>query len=79
MKKLLALNFFPAFTPPASGGELRLVNMDVDLVLIGPDEDKLPITEKNVYYYGCQDRNVVLDALASCLAVVSMRTESFSV
>jgi len=27
MKKLLALNFFPAFTPPASGGELRLVNM----------------------------------------------------
>lgn len=27
MKKILVLNFFPAFTPPASGGELRYFNI----------------------------------------------------
>ncbi len=27
MKKILVLNFFPAFTPPASGGELRYFHM----------------------------------------------------
>lgn len=55
-------------------------SMDIDLVLIGPDEDKLPINNKNVYYYGRQDRKVVLDALASCVAVVTMSSsESFGI
>jgi len=42
MKKILSLNFFPAFTPPASGGELRYFHMysrlseNFDVTLLSP-------------------------------------------
>lgn len=42
MKKLLVLNFFPAFTPPTSGGELRYFNIynhlseHFDVTLLSP-------------------------------------------
>ncbi len=42
VKKILVLNFFPAFVPPASGGELRYFNMysklsaSFDVTLLSP-------------------------------------------
>ncbi len=53
MKKVLVLNFFPAFTPPASGGELRYFNIynrlseKYDISLLSPTypNHKLEIIE----------------------------------
>src|SRR4030042_2702735 len=42
MKKLLVINFFPAFSPPSSGGELRYFNLynglsdSFDITLLSP-------------------------------------------
>lgn len=53
MKKILVLNFFPAFTPPASGGELRYFNIYkklskyYDITLLSPtyNDAKVEIIE----------------------------------
>ena len=45
MKKILVLNFFPAFIPPSSGGELRYFNMYknlseyADVTLLSPTDN----------------------------------------
>jgi len=59
---------------------LRIPESQVDLVIIGPDEDGAPISEPGVYYYGRLSRNLVLGALAGCIAIVSMsESESFGI
>lgn len=54
--------------------------LDIDLVLIGNDEDKAAICGRQVYYLGAQPRDVILGALrcASCLATMS-ESESFGI
>jgi len=52
----------------------------VDLVLIGPDEDGVPIGTPNAFCYGAQDRSVVLGALSQALCLVNMsESESFGI
>ena len=52
----------------------------VNLVLIGPDDDGIPIDSKNVTYLGQQPRNVVRGALKTCVALVNMsHSESFGI
>jgi glycosyltransferase involved in cell wall biosynthesis len=52
----------------------------VDLVVIGPDEDGAPIAAPHTYYYGAQDREVVLGALSLALCLVNMsESESFGI
>jgi glycosyltransferase involved in cell wall biosynthesis len=59
---------------------LRAGDLDVDLVLIGPDDDQQPITAEKVFYYGRLCRELVLGALAGCTALISMSTsESFGI
>jgi hypothetical protein len=43
---------------------LRAGDLDVDLVLIGPDDDKQPIDAEKVFYYGRLGRELVIGALA---------------
>jgi glycosyltransferase involved in cell wall biosynthesis len=59
---------------------LNADNHRVDLVLIGPDDDGIPVTEPNTYYYGAQSRDVVLGALSLALCLVNMsESESFGI
>ncbi len=59
---------------------LRTTSLDVDLVLIGPDEDKQPVEDRNVHFYGRLSRELMLGALAGCTALVTMSTsESFGI
>lgn len=59
---------------------LRDSGRQVDIVLIGPDEDGLPIIEGGAYYYGAQQRDVVIGALAEALCLVNMSdSESFGI
>jgi glycosyltransferase involved in cell wall biosynthesis len=59
---------------------LRDQGANVELVLIGPDEDGAPIHGDGVHYLGQQPREIVLGALAECLAVVTMSSsESFGI
>jgi glycosyltransferase involved in cell wall biosynthesis len=52
----------------------------VNLVMIGPDEDNLPIESSYVTYLGAQPRDVVLGAIASSVCVVNMsESESFGI
>jgi glycosyltransferase involved in cell wall biosynthesis len=52
----------------------------IDLVLIGPDDDGMPVTSPNTYYYGAQPRDVVLGALSLALCLVNMsESESFGI
>jgi len=52
----------------------------VDLVLIGPDDDGLPVSAPHTTYYGAQERDVVLGALSSALCLVNMsESESFGI
>jgi len=52
----------------------------VDLVMIGPDEDGVPVEHDFVTYLGSQPREMVLGALASCLCLVNMsESESFGI
>ncbi len=59
------------------------VNRDahrLDLVLIGPDDDGVEIRGANVYYYGAQERDVVLGALSLAMCLVNMsESESFGI
>lgn len=60
----------------------RLVDagMEVDLVLIGPDEDHAPVRGHGVHYLGAQPRKVILGALHEAICLVSMsESESFGI
>jgi glycosyltransferase involved in cell wall biosynthesis len=51
-----------------------------NLVMIGRDEDQIPLREEEVIYLGSQPRGVVLAALRRTLAVVTMSdSESFGI
>jgi glycosyltransferase involved in cell wall biosynthesis len=59
---------------------LRQSRPDVDLVLIGPDDDGDPIEAESVFYLGRQPREAIRGALAACLALVTMsQSESFGI
>lgn len=52
----------------------------VDLVLIGPDDDGVPVGTPHAFCYGAQDRDVVLGALSQALCLVNMsESESFGI
>lgn len=54
--------------------------IDIQVVLIGPDDDGLPVTSPNSIYLGRQPRNVVRGALLSCQALCNMSSsESFGI
>ena len=54
--------------------------VDVEVVLIGPDDDRVAIKSTNAVYLGRQPRNVVRGALLSCLALCNMSSsESFGI
>jgi FkbM family methyltransferase len=53
---------------------------DFDLVMVGPDEDGLPLNAPNVHYYGARPREFVIGALRECLCLVNMsESESFGI
>jgi glycosyltransferase involved in cell wall biosynthesis len=63
---------------------IQIVNRDyrrdVDLVLIGPDDDGIPVTDAHTFYYGPQPRQVVLGALSRSICVVNLSdSESFGI
>jgi glycosyltransferase involved in cell wall biosynthesis len=59
---------------------LRRYGSPVELVLIGPDEDRVPIDVEGVHLLGPQPREVVRGALSECIALVTMSTsESFGI
>lgn len=59
---------------------LRSAGHTADLVMIGPDEDGLPIRGEGVVYLGRQPRDVIRGALRLCLGLVTMsRSESFGI
>ena len=59
---------------------LNATGVMIDVVLIGPDEDNVPVAEPFATYLGPQPREIVLGALASCLCVASMsESESFGI
>ena len=50
------------------------------IVMIGPDDDQVPVGSDYVTYLGIQDRSVVRGALMSCVALVNMsQSESFGI
>lgn len=50
------------------------------LVIIGPDEDQMPISSLNTIYLGPQDRKTVLDAYDACDIFANMsESESFGI
>lgn len=54
--------------------------VDLQVVLIGPDDDGVSIDNANTTYLGRQPRNVVRGALLSCVALVNMSSsESFGI
>lgn len=53
---------------------------NVHLVLIGPDDDGIPVTSSYATYLGRQPRNVVRGALMSCIGLINMSSsESFGI
>jgi glycosyltransferase involved in cell wall biosynthesis len=59
---------------------LRRTRADLELVMIGPDDDGRPVSGEGVHYLGRQPRDVICGALASCLALVTMsKSESFGI
>jgi glycosyltransferase involved in cell wall biosynthesis len=51
-----------------------------NLVMIGIDEDGLPVNRDDVLYLGAQPRNVVLGALKECRCLITMsQSESFGI
>lgn len=60
--------------------KLNIEDIDLGVVLIGPDDDGIPIASPNAFYLGRQPRNVVRGALMSCVALVNMSSsESFGI
>ena len=59
---------------------LNAAGLDLQAVLIGPDDDGAPVTSSNAVYLGRQPRSVVRGALMSCVALVNMSvSESFGI
>ena len=59
---------------------LRAKGRDLDLVLIGPDDDGRPLARADAIYYGAQARDVVIGALAEAMCLVNMSdSESFGI
>ncbi|MDI6831862.1 MAG: glycosyltransferase [Actinomycetota bacterium] len=57
----------------AAMAALRLVREkapEAALVMIGPDEDNLPVSQDGVYYLGAQPRSTLLDAYDACDALL---------
>ncbi|MFT7056574.1 MAG: glycosyltransferase involved in cell wall biosynthesis [Roseivirga sp.] len=60
--------------------ELLSKDIDIHVVMIGPDDDNWPINSDCVSYLGRQSREVVRGALLSCTALVNMSSsESFGI
>jgi FkbM family methyltransferase len=58
----------------------RMAGAEFDIVMIGPDDDRLPIEQPGVHYYGARPRDFVLGALAGCACLVNMsESESFGI
>jgi len=60
--------------------QLNRGGVHLHVVLIGPDDDGVPVDSPNATYLGRQTRNVVRGALMSCMALCNMSTsESFGI
>jgi glycosyltransferase involved in cell wall biosynthesis len=60
--------------------QLNRDGVELRVVLIGPDDDGIPVTSPHASYLGRQPRNVVRGALQSCLALCNMSSsESFGI
>lgn len=60
--------------------KLNRDGIDLQVVLIGPDDDGIPVESPNASYLGRQPRNIVRGALMSCIALCNMSTsESFGI
>lgn len=60
--------------------QLNQSGEDLQVVLIGPDDDGVPVGSANVIYLGRQPRNVVRGALLSCFSLCNMSSsESFGI
>jgi glycosyltransferase involved in cell wall biosynthesis len=60
--------------------QLNREGIDLQTVLIGPDDDGIPVKSHYAVYLGRQPRNVVRGALMSCVSLVNMSTsESFGI
>lgn len=60
--------------------KLRAQGVEVDLILIGPDEDGQPIEGEGIHYLGRQPREVVRGALTESLGLITMSiSESFGI
>lgn len=60
--------------------QLNREGVDIQAVLIGPDDDGVVVDSPNAVYLGRQPRNVVRGALLSCLALCNMSSsESFGI
>jgi glycosyltransferase involved in cell wall biosynthesis len=64
----------------ASVERLNASGENLHVVLIGPDDDGVPVLSRHATYLGKQPRNVVRGALMSCLSLINMSTsESFGI
>ncbi len=60
--------------------QLNSQGLDLQAVLIGPDDDGIELESPNAVYLGRQPRDVVRGALQSCIALCNMSTsESFGI
>ena len=60
--------------------QLNREDVDLQCVLIGPDDDGVPVDWPNAVYLGRQPRNVVRGALLSCRVLCNMsNSESFGI
>ncbi|SJM88981.1 glycosyltransferase [Crenothrix polyspora] len=60
--------------------EKLATNQNIHLILIGPDDDGIPIKSSYATHLGRQPRNVVKGALMSCIGLINMSTsESFGI
>lgn len=60
--------------------EINRRGTSVQLVMIGRDDDKIPVKAPNLLYLGEQSREMVLSALRNCAFVVNMsESESFGI
>ena len=59
---------------------LRAEGKNINLVLIGPDEDGRAVNGEGVTYLGRQPRDVIRGALTRCMGLITMsRSESFGI
>lgn len=64
----------------ASVERLNASGENLHVVLIGPDDDGVPVQSRHATYLGKQPRNVVRGALMSCLSLINMSSsESFGI